>query len=136
MSTTVTTTEAPRYEYYYRDNHNDNQREVLTGSRAVETFTEIPVVDVSRIFSESLEERKAVAKEIAEVCKTIGFMYIKGHGIVQELVDDVFALSKQYHAQADDVKMKEYIYDNKELRGFDHHFVNTPAGPICMSPLM
>lgn len=129
-ATTTISIEQPRFEFYYRDSCLDNKREVLTGTRAVETFSEIPVVDVSRIFSDNVLERQAVAREIAVVCKTIGFMYIKGHGISQQLIDDVFDLSRRYHAQPTDVKMKEYIYNNEKLRGFDHHYVNTPAGRI------
>ncbi|KAJ9142929.1 Oxoglutarate/iron-dependent oxygenase [Pleurostoma richardsiae] len=133
MSTTTTVvTEAPRYEYYYRDNHRENKREVLLGDRAVETFNEIPVVDVSRIFSENIEDRQAVANEIAEVCKKVGFMYIKGHGVSQELMNEVFDLSRRYHAQPSEVKMQEYVYKNQELRGFDQHFAKTPDGPVLM----
>ena len=137
MSTTFVSTitsggaHTPRYEYYYRDNHNDNKREVLLDDRAVDTFNEIPLVDISRIYSDNLADRMAVAKEMARVCKTVGFMYIKGHGISQDLIDDVFELSRRYHAQPSEIKMKEYVYNNKELRGYNEHYVNTPEGPVC-----
>ncbi|KAH8646173.1 hypothetical protein BX600DRAFT_519020 [Xylariales sp. PMI_506] len=130
MSTTTMTVEAPRYEYYYRDNTLDNKREVLLGDRAVETFNEIPVVDIGRIYSEDLADRQAVANEISDICKKVGFMYIKNHGISQELIDEIFRISREYHAQPSEVKMKDYVYKNKMLRGFDQHFSETPQGTV------
>lgn len=40
---------------------------------------EIPVIDISGIFSEDLEDRKAVAEKIREAAHRIGFFYIVGH---------------------------------------------------------
>lgn len=133
MSTTVTTTiaEPPRYEYYFRESSLDNKREILTGDRTVETFNEIPLVDVSRIFSDDLKERQAIAKEIADVCKRVGFMYIKNHGVSQDLIDTVFDLSRKYHAQSSEIKKEQYVYNNKQLRGYDEHYDETPEGPVC-----
>ncbi|KAH8653599.1 hypothetical protein BX600DRAFT_515862 [Xylariales sp. PMI_506] len=133
MSTTTTMTveEPPRFEFYYRDSNTDSKRKVLVGDEAVETFDKIPVVNVSRISSENVEERKAVAKEIANVCENIGFMYIEGHGVAQELVDRAFKASQEFHAQPSEVKMKEYIYNDDEfLRGFDEIHTKTPNGLV------
>jgi hypothetical protein len=130
-TSTVTLDDTPQYEYYYRDNHLDNQREVVRGERAVETFSTIPLVDLSRIFSEDVDDRKAAAQEISGVCKRVGFMYIKNHGIDQSLIEEVFALSRAYHAQPLEVKMKEYVYHNKALRGYDQHFSAIPEGLVC-----
>ena len=131
MSTT-TTTEEPRYESYYRENAFDNKREILTGAKAVNTFNEIPMVDISRISSEDSNERKAAAEEIAHVCKRVGFMYIKGHGIQQELVDRVFAMSAEFHHQPKEIKQECWTHNpqSKELRGWNEHFVDTPEGPV------
>lgn len=130
MSTTTVVTEEPRYEYYYRDNSWDNKREILVGDKAVETFNEIPLVDVGRIFSEDVNDRCQVAQEIAQVCKTVGFMYITNHGIAQDLIDDIFETSRKYHAQSLEVKKREYIYNDEKLRGYDVHYTNTPNGPV------
>lgn len=130
MSTTVTKTvrEEPQYEYYYRDHSWDNKREVLCGEKAVETFDEIPLIDIGRIFSEKYEERAQIAKEVAEVCKTVGFMYIKNHGISQELIDDVFEYSRTYHDQPLEKKKEEYVYKSETLRGYDIHYTKTADG--------
>lgn len=40
---------------------------------------EIPIIDVSRMFSERLEDRQAVAELIREACHRIGFFYVINH---------------------------------------------------------
>ncbi|KAI1342477.1 hypothetical protein F5Y15DRAFT_305384 [Xylariaceae sp. FL0016] len=128
-TTTAIEVEPPRYELYYRDNTWDNKREVLDGDKAVDTFNEIPLVDLSRIFSKDPEERKAVAQEIAGVCKRVGFMYIKNHGVSQDLIGEVFDLVRRFHDQPLEKKMEVYVYKNPELRGYNEHYTNTPEGP-------
>lgn len=40
---------------------------------------EIPIIDVSGIYSERLEDRQAVAEKVREAAHRIGFFYIVGH---------------------------------------------------------
>ncbi|KAF2705569.1 Clavaminate synthase-like protein [Pleomassaria siparia CBS 279.74] len=129
-ATTTVTAKSESYEYYYHENTWDNKRRVLVGADALDTFSAIPLVDVGRIFSENIEERKAVAEEIANVCKKVGFMYIRNHGISQELIDRVYNLSRRFHAQPKEIKQECYAHNNQELRGWNEHFVQTPQGPV------
>ena len=39
-----------------------------------------------------------VARELCRITETIGFFYLKGHGIQQDLVDRVFAQSRRFHS--------------------------------------
>jgi hypothetical protein len=39
----------------------------------------IPVIDASRIWSDKLEDRKAVAEEIRDASRNIGFFYLINH---------------------------------------------------------
>jgi hypothetical protein len=50
-------------------------RPVLTGDKATKTFDSIPTVDVANVFSTNLEERKAIAREVAKACEEVGFFY-------------------------------------------------------------
>lgn len=43
------------------------------------TLEKIPVIDASSIWSETLEDRKAVAEEIREASREIGFFYLINH---------------------------------------------------------
>ena len=79
MSTTMLEApkaEEPKYEYFFKDNHFNNKREILTGEKAVKTFDEIPIVDIAGIFSDSFEERLRVAQEVAVICKEVGFVIL------------------------------------------------------------
>ena len=50
------------------------------GSVTQEEF-EVPVIDISSSFSNSLVERQKVANQIQRACATSGFFYITNHGI-------------------------------------------------------
>lgn len=52
-----------------------HKRPILTGTDAKETFSEIPSVDVSDVFSKNLEVRKAIAAKLGQVCEEVGFFY-------------------------------------------------------------
>ncbi len=43
------------------------------------TLEKIPIIDASRIWSEKLEDRQAVAEEIREASRNIGFFYLINH---------------------------------------------------------
>lgn len=40
---------------------------------------EIPIIDISGIYSERLDERQAVAEKVREAAHRIGFFYVVGH---------------------------------------------------------
>ena len=48
-------------------------------SNAATTAETIPLIDVSRMFSESKVEREALAEEIREAARSIGFFYMVNH---------------------------------------------------------
>lgn len=54
--------------------------QVLSFNSNISTNTEkIPVIDASKIWHEGLEDRQAVAEEIREAARTIGFFYLINH---------------------------------------------------------
>jgi isopenicillin N synthase-like dioxygenase len=58
----------------------------------------IPLVDFAPFLSGDSEGRRAVASEISRACRSIGFLYLKNHGIPQNKVDAIFAASKTFFA--------------------------------------
>ncbi|KAF2088814.1 Clavaminate synthase-like protein [Saccharata proteae CBS 121410] len=50
------------------------------------TAEEIPIIDISRLFSPSLDDRKALAAEIGAAAENNGFFYIKNHGVPEETI--------------------------------------------------
>lgn len=51
-------------------------------------------------------EVKRLVKELADGFGTWGFLYIKGHGIPEKLIDNAFSGSKEFFLTADDQKLK------------------------------
>jgi isopenicillin N synthase-like dioxygenase len=45
------------------------------------SFTSIPIIDLCKIDSPDLDERKAIAKELYDACARVGFFYISNHGV-------------------------------------------------------
>jgi isopenicillin N synthase-like dioxygenase len=65
---------------------------------------EIPTLDVAPALSGSAAGLASVARELRQITETVGFFYLKGHGISQDLVDRVFAQSRRFHSLPAEVK--------------------------------
>lgn len=65
----------------------------------------LPVIDFSRWLKGSPEEKKAAAKDLAEACRGVGFVYIVNHGVTPELLDEAFGWSKKLFDLPEDKKM-------------------------------
>jgi len=60
--------------------------------------SELPVIDLTDLRHGDAEAVSRVAQELGDAARNSGFFYISGHGIPQDLIDSVFAVSKQFHA--------------------------------------
>lgn len=61
-------------------------RDVLNTPPRDCTAEEIPVIDLSPLYSASLEDRKALATEIRAAAVNNGFFYIKNHGVDENTI--------------------------------------------------
>ncbi|KAK6169472.1 hypothetical protein SNE40_020521 [Patella caerulea] len=75
--------------------------------------TTIPLIDfqhyglqVENTQTVSDEDLKQLGEEIHEAFRTIGFCYIKNHGIPQEMIDKMFKISKEFFDFPVDIKSK------------------------------
>jgi isopenicillin N synthase-like dioxygenase len=62
------------------------------------TLAAIPVLDYGPCFAGEAGALARLAREVAEACETIGFFYIRNHGVAEAVVDRAFAASKRFHA--------------------------------------
>lgn len=65
---------------------------------------EIPTLDLSSYLAGSDAGRQAAAADLHEISTTIGFFYLKGHGVPQDLIDRVFDQSRRFHSLPETVK--------------------------------
>lgn len=81
-------------------------------------FDSIPVIDISGIFSDKLEDRQQVAEKLRDACTRIGFFYIKNHGVPQDLVEGCFDWAHKFFALPLEKKMEHFVNDSHNLRGY------------------
>ena len=72
-------------------------------------FSSIPVIDISGLYSAVPAERQAVADNIHDAARDVGFFYVCGHRIPGTATDDLVASAKQYFAQPYEQKMQNYM---------------------------
>ncbi len=81
--------------------------------------TELPVIDVTAFTrGGTLEERRAVARQIHDACINIGFFYITGHGFTRAELDDSLAWTRRFFELPADAKMKTAARDNPAKMGY------------------
>lgn len=68
------------------------------------TPAEIPIIDISGIFSTSLDDRKAVAGQIHAAATNNGFFYIRNHGVPTQITDAAHDACLSFFRQPQDVK--------------------------------
>ncbi|KAH8803408.1 putative gibberellin 3-beta hydroxylase [Xylogone sp. PMI_703] len=66
----------------------------------------LPIIDVSRMYSPNLEDRKAVAEEVRKAAHDIGFFYVVNHGVDPKYTDATFEAAKNFFTLPKETKMK------------------------------
>lgn len=80
-------------------------------------FGELPVLDMTPLFSDDVDVRRAFARELADVCTNVGFFYLRGHRVSQQLIDEVFAVSKRFFELPEAEKMTTHTSLNATRYG-------------------
>ncbi|KZO98945.1 2OG-Fe-II oxygenase [Calocera viscosa TUFC12733] len=124
MSTTTTTTSTapaePKYVYFSYEGTFSGRRLVSPSSPSDEqSFTQIPIVDISSLSSPSPSARADVAHALALACERVGFLYITGHGVSPELIEETFGAAKEYFDMPLERKMERWIYGSRHVRGYE-----------------
>lgn len=80
---------------------------------------EIPTLDIAPYLAGGDAGRIAVAARLREITETVGFFYLAGHGIPQDLVDGMFAQSRRFHAlPAAEKSTIPYVASESFLSGY------------------
>ena len=77
------------------------------------TLKTIPIVDLAT------GDRSALAAEIGDACRNIGFFYIVNHGVPQTLVDDQFAWTQKLFALPLAEKMAIHMRNSPTTSGYE-----------------
>jgi len=79
-------------------------------------FEHIPVVDIGSAHDPA--KRADLARQVVTVAEEVGFMYIVGHGIGDDILDGVFDMSRQFFELPDAEKRKIHISKSPRYRGY------------------
>jgi len=81
-------------------------------------FRQLPLVDVSLLASNNVQERQSVADELGKAAREVGFLYVTGHGVAPELIQRLKDCVKAYFAQPLERKMSNYIGQSTNHSGY------------------
>ena len=66
----------------------------------------MPVIDLAPFFSGTDEGKRLVADQVKNACENIGFFVVTNHGVPDDLVSRMVALSRSYFDLPREEKMK------------------------------
>ena len=87
----------------------------MTGATS---FTSVPIIDISGLRAPDSSERERVAAELGRAAREVGFFYVSGAGLDQELFDRMLAATKEFFALPLEEKMRSYIGLSRCHRGY------------------
>ncbi|NKC33542.1 isopenicillin N synthase family oxygenase [Roseomonas sp. BU-1] len=89
------------------------------------TAEEMPILDLTPLNQGG--DLAPLAAELRRACETIGFFYVKNHGVPQAVVDDVFDATRRYFDLPAEERLRLKI-DDRFRRGFMPQGINQHPG--------
>ncbi|KAI0974605.1 2OG-Fe(II) oxygenase [Xylaria arbuscula] len=80
--------------------------------------SEIPVIDVSGVFSDSKEARMNVARQIRDAATNSGFFYIEKHGIPADVPETACEELRGFFRQPREVKDRAHVSQSRYFNGY------------------
>ena len=78
----------------------------------------VPLIDLEPFRTGGAAARRAVAAEIDRACREVGFLAVTGHGVPDELVADLRAISREFFALPEDEKRASIHVPRHGNRGY------------------
>ena len=82
------------------------------------TTLEVPVIDLSPLYSNDADAKQALAGEIDKVCQDIGFLVVIGHPVDLKLIEKVYEITLEFFDLSESEKLQIKQPNDDELRGF------------------
>lgn len=81
--------------------------------------TKIPIIDIAPLWSEHVEDRRAVARQLREAAVDVGFFYIKNHGIASSILSDQLELGCRFFGLPQLEKEELHLRQSNCMRGYE-----------------
>ncbi|CAI6292288.1 unnamed protein product [Periconia digitata] len=92
---------------------------------------EVPVIDLSASFTDSLDARKAVASQIRQACTTSGFFYVSNHGVPTPTLEKILDQAKRFYTElTKEQKQDLHIKKSKYGYGWEPSEYTSIAGDV------
>ena len=85
-----------------------------------ETDTEIPIVDIGPFLAGRPGSLEGAAKVVGPASESLGFFYVRNHGVPQDLIDRMFVETERFHSLPLERKM--------EVKVLNHNIGYLPLG--------
>src|SRR5215469_6273477 len=72
---------------------------------------QIPVIDYGPYFRDEPGALERLVPQVRHACENVGFFYIAGHGVPDDIIDAAFAASRRFHALPMDDKLALRLND-------------------------
>ncbi|WP_167132155.1 isopenicillin N synthase family dioxygenase [Paramicrobacterium chengjingii] len=92
-------------------------------------ITSLPILDMSRLDA-GADEAAAFRHELREVTHDVGFFYLVGHGVPQELIDDVVTVSRRFFDLPAEQKLAIENVNSPQFRGYTRMGGELTAGEV------
>ncbi|GAA5854615.1 hypothetical protein JCM8547_004909 [Rhodosporidiobolus lusitaniae] len=91
---------------------------VISGDVEGKPFDALPVISLARLSSPDINERKALAAEVADACVDCGFFYVTDTGVPEEVIEAAFGQAKQFFTQPAEKKMEVDLHKGNSFKGY------------------
>ena len=78
---------------------------------------ELPIIDFAGFSSDDTNARRRLIDDVGRACREIGFFYLTGHGLPQQLIDTTFEQIRTYFAEPFATKM-QLAATTEQYRGY------------------
>ena len=80
-------------------------------------WSKLPILDFSRLEAGSAEKAAFLA-ELREIAHNLGFFYLTGHGIADELTSQLLQLSRRFFELPEQDKLAIEMVNSPHFRGY------------------
>ena len=78
----------------------------------------VPIIDIGPSFDGNIEERQAVARQIASACEQVGFFAIEGHQVPSTMIAKAFETATRFYDQPQTLKDRYKPASSAAPRGY------------------
>ncbi len=78
----------------------------------------LPLVDLNRFLTGSTDEQRQIARDVDDICATIGFLVVKGHGVDDTVIRNAWDAAAAFFALPIEEKRKSESPDPQCPRGY------------------